>query len=118
LLMIYHKLTKKNPKNQHVHTMGRMPRVLSLPNVAPITGGTRLKKAPQPMPFNTRNGAKMPMLEARGQMMSELRLVKSRQTIRLLTGPSNESAVYPPKTRPTIDAKFHAASVMMEIWRE
>jgi hypothetical protein len=86
-------LTKKKPQNQVVQTMGKIPSVFSGPIVAPSIGGTRLKKAPHPMPLKTKNTEKIPTLDARGQTTNELRPIKSRQTIRLLRGPRRWSAV-------------------------
>lgn len=98
--------------------MGRMPRVFSAPIVAPTMGGTRLKKAPHPIPLKIKNTEKMPTVEANGQTTRELRPMNRRQSTKLLRGPSSTSAVYPPRTRPTVEARFQAAKMTMAIWLE
>ncbi len=98
--------------------IGKTPIVFSAPNTEPSTVGKRLKKEPQPMPFITAKTAKTPILEENGQITRALTLHSTSETKKLLRGPRNESAVYPAKTRPTVDAKFQMVRAMMAVFAD
>jgi hypothetical protein len=106
------------PKNHPDHIIGKTPNVFSAPYTEPSTVGKRLKKEPQPIPFITAKTAKTPMLEENGQTTRALTLQSTNDTRKLLRGPKSESAVYPAKTRPTVDAKFQIVRAMMAVFAD
>ncbi|RXG49100.1 hypothetical protein VDGE_30633 [Verticillium dahliae] len=68
-------LTKKNPKNHVVQINGIVPSTFVAPNADPSTTGTRLKKAPHPMPFKTMKHMSTAIDDANGHTTSMLRPV-------------------------------------------
>lgn len=98
--------------------MGNTPMVFSGPKTAPRHVGNRLKKDPQPMPLTTENTDRTPMDEANGQMASALTPHRNSEMMKLLMGPTKESAANPAQTRPTVEAMFQTDRAMMPVHDE
>lgn len=73
----------------------------------------RLKNAPHPIPLITMKTDNTAMELAKGQMTRELRPAKRRDRTRLFNGPNLVSAKNPPPTRPTVEATFQNARMMI-----
>lgn len=86
--------------------------VFLAPNIEPTAAGIRLKNAPHPSPFSTMNTDSTATELAKGQIASALTPAKSRDRMRLFSGPNTASARKPATTRPMVDATFHIARMM------
>lgn len=68
------------------------------------------------MPLITAKTARVPILEEKGQIASELTAQQISEMRKLFRGPSRESAVYPAQTRPTVEAMFQIVKPMMAVF--